>query len=133
MQMEWIVTLHSYWRWIVLLAALAAIILALLVSSGSRPWAGAADRAALVFTIAMDVQLLIGVIVWVVEQRWTGDVVLGWLHPIAMLGAVALAHIGRVRADRATTDRDRGRQAALFFVVSLVVILIAIPLASWPV
>jgi hypothetical protein len=50
-----------------------------------------------------------------------------------MLGAVALAHIGRTRAERAATDRDRGRQTALFFAVSFVVILIAIPLGSWPI
>ena len=81
----------------------------------------------------MDIQFLIGVVVWVSESRWTGDVVLGWLHPLAMLGAVALAHMGRARAERLTLSRDKGRQAALFFVVSFVVILIAIPIGSWPV
>jgi hypothetical protein len=131
--MEWVVTLHSYWRWVVLLVGLGAIVVSLMAASGSRPWDSLADRLSLVFTIAMDIQFLIGVIVWVSESRWSGDVVLGWLHPIAMLGAVALAHIGRTRAERAATDRDRGRQTALFFAVSFVVILIAIPLGSWPI
>jgi hypothetical protein len=83
----------------------------------------------------MDVQFLIGLLVWVSEQRWQGDLGLGWLHPLAMLGAVALAHVGRARADRDrnATSTDKGRQAAIFFTASLLVILIAIPLYSWPV
>ncbi|HEX8218634.1 MAG TPA: hypothetical protein VF914_05410 [Chloroflexia bacterium] len=80
-------------------------------------------------------QFLLGLLVWVTEQRWQGDVALGWLHPIAMLAAVALAHIGRARADldRNATSTDKGRQATIFFAASLLVILIAIPLNSWPV
>jgi len=131
--MEWVVTLHSYWRWVVLLLGLAAIVLALMSAFGSRPWDSTSDRVSLFFTIAMDIQLLIGIVVWISEQAWSKDVVIGWLHPLAMIGAVALAHVGRVRADRAASDHDKGRQAALFFVLSFVVILIAIPLGSWPV
>lgn len=131
--MEWVVTLHSYWRWVVLLVGLAAIVLALISALGSRPWDAVSDRLSLFFTIAMDIQVVIGLIVWISTQAWSGDAVIGWLHPLAMLGAVALAHIGRVRADRATSDRDKGRQAALFFVLSFVVVLLAIPLGSWPV
>lgn len=131
--MEWVVTLHSYWRWVVLLIGLAAIVLALMSASGKRPWDSMSDRTSFFFTIAMDIQFLIGVVVWISEQRWASDIVFGWLHPLAMLGAVALAHIGRARADRTVEDRDKGRQAALFFVASFVVILIAIPLGSWPV
>src|SRR4051794_30196951 len=110
--MEWVVTLHSYWRWVVLLLGLAAIVLALMSAMGNRPWDSLADRASLFFTISMDIQLLIGIVVWISEQAWSGDAIIGWLHPIAMIGAVALAHIGRVRADRAATDRDKARQAA---------------------
>jgi len=131
--MDWVVTLHSYFRWVVLLIGVAAIVISLLAASGNRPWDTAAERLAFFFTLAMDIQFLIGVVVWVSEAKWAGDVVLGWLHPLAMLGAVALAHIGRARADRSTLTRDKGRQAALFFVVSFVVILIAIPIGSWPV
>jgi hypothetical protein len=131
--MEWVVTLHSYFRWVVLVVGIAAIVVSLLAASGNRPWDSTAERLAFFFTLAMDIQFLIGVVVWVSEARWGGDVALGWLHPLAMLGAVALAHIGRARAERSTLAPDKGRQAALFFVLSFVVILIAIPIGSWPV
>lgn len=131
--MEWVVTLHSYWRWVVLLVAIGAIALSLMSAFGSRPWDSLSSRLSLIFTIVMDVQFLIGVIVWVTKSAWSGDAVIGWLHPLAMLGAVALAHVGRARADRATNDVEQGKQASIFFVASLVVVLVAIPFASWPV
>jgi len=131
--MEWVVTVHSYWRWVVLLVGLAAIVLAVMAMTGRRPWDGLSDRLSLFFTITMDIQLLIGIVVWISEQKWSGDVMLGYVHPLAMIAAVGLAHLGRVRADKEREDRLKGQQAALFFVASFVVILIAIPLGSWPI
>ncbi|MDQ3928881.1 MAG: hypothetical protein M3328_07010 [Chloroflexota bacterium] len=130
-----LVNLHSAFRWVVLLTAVLAIAVAVMSATGARRWGILGDRSSLYFTIAMDVQFLIGVLVWVLERRWEGDAALGWLHPLAMLAAVALAHIGRARADRDrnATSTDKGRQAAIFFTASLVVILIAIPLSSWPI
>lgn len=131
--MEWVATVHNYWRWVVLLVGLAAIVLAIMSSTGNRPWDSLSERFTLFFTIAMDIQVLIGLVVWISEGRWSGDLFLGYIHPFLMLGAVALAHVGRARADRAKTDSDRGRQAAIFFVASFVVVLLAIPFAAWPV
>jgi vacuolar-type H+-ATPase subunit I/STV1 len=131
--MEWVATVHSYWRWVVLLVGLAAIVLSVMSMAGNRPWDALTDRLALFFTIAMDVQLLIGVVVWIVEQRWAGDLFLGYIHPLAMIAAVGLAHVGRQRADRASDSRDKGRLATIFFVASFVVILITIPLCAWPI
>ena len=65
--MEWMVTLHSYFRWVVLVVGIAAIAISLMVSMGKRPWDLVADRLALFFAIAMDIQFLIGVVVWVNE------------------------------------------------------------------
>lgn len=131
---EFVTQVHSYFRWIVLIAAIGALVLAMMSATGSRPWDALSDRFSLFFTIAMDIQLLIGLVVWVSEQRWNGsDPVLSFLHPILMIAAIGLAHVGRVRADREKTDRARGTTAALFFGASLVVVLLAIPFASWPV
>jgi len=131
--MEWVATLHSYWRWVVLVVGVSAIVLSVMSMTGNRPWDTLTDRLALIFTISLDIQVVIGLIVWISQQRWSGDLFLGYIHPLLMLGAVALAHVGRAQADRATGDKNKGRLATEFFVASFVVILIAIPLASWPV
>jgi uncharacterized membrane protein YiaA len=130
-----LVNVHSILRWVVLLTALLAIAVAVTSASGARRWGVLGDRSSLYFTIAMDVQFLLGVLVWVLGRRWEGEAALGWFHPLAMLVAVALAHVGRARADRDrnATSTEKGRQAAMFFTASLVVVLIAIPLASWPI
>lgn len=131
--MGWVVTLHSVWRWVVLLLGVGAIVLALMSAARSRPWDALSDRLSFFFTLSMDIQLLIGIVVWVMQSRWNSDLAIGYLHPLAMLAAVGLAHIGRVRAERMASDADKGKQTALFFIASLVVVLIAIPLSSWPV
>jgi hypothetical protein len=52
----------------------------------------------------------------------------GLEHPIAMLTAVSLVHLGRERSER-TTGRARHRAAFVWTVAALLVFAIAIP---WP-
>ena len=49
-----------------------------------------------------------------------------------MLVAVGLAHAGRVLSERVEGSRAKGGRAAAFFAASLLVILVAIPIGSWP-
>ncbi len=129
---EFLLNFHSIFRWVVLLAAVGAIALATLSATGSRPWDALSNSSSLAFTVAMDVQLLIGLALWVAEHRWSiNDAGLTWAHPLLMIAAVGLAHVGRERADKALGDKRRGATAALFFGASLLVILIAIPLYAW--
>lgn len=128
-----LLTIHSYFRWFVLAAALAAIALGALAATGARPWDAVSDRVSLLFTVVMDIQLLIGIVLWVVEERWrVGDLVT-WGHPLAMVAAVGLAHVGRGRIDAANSGRERGVRAAFFFGASLLIVLVAIPFYSWPI
>jgi hypothetical protein len=128
---EFLLNLHGSLRWFVLVFAIAAIVLSILSAIGSRPWDPVADRASLLYTIVLDIQFLVGLILWIVEQRWQIADIVTWGHPVAMLVAVALAHVGRSRSDAAKSDRERGTQAALFFGASLIFILIGIPWYSW--
>ena len=131
--MEVIVTLHNIWRWVVLLVGLGAIALAVMSATGARPWDGVSDRLSFFFTLAMDIQILIGAVVWIGQQRWDGsDTFLSFIHPLLMVVAVALAHVGRARSDRADGSRAKGQQASLFYIASFIVIVVAIPIAHWP-
>ncbi|MEO5954064.1 MAG: hypothetical protein ABIQ44_16505, partial [Chloroflexia bacterium] len=128
--MEILTNIHSIWRWAVLITAVGAVVLSVMAATGSRPWDALSDRFSLFFTIAMDIQFLIGAVVWITGSRWNGEnAYLSFLHPALMIAAIALAHVGRSRADRTKGDKVKGTQAAIFFGASLVVVLIAIPLS----
>src|SRR6266540_108960 len=107
--MEWLVSVHNVWRYAVLIAAIGALALAVLSFIGSREWDRLSDRFALFFTIAVDIQVLIGVLV-----------------------AAGLAHAGRSMSERAEVAKEKGRRATLLFAASLLLMLVAIPLKSWP-
>jgi hypothetical protein len=132
--MEILVTIHDIWRYAVLVAAIGALALSVMAYMGSREWDALTDRFSLFFTIAMDIQVLIGILVWitVTDPQVRGDNFLIWVHPIAMLVAAGLAHMGRALSERALGSRAKGRTATAFFAGSLLVVLVAIPLSSWP-
>jgi hypothetical protein len=132
MELEWLDTLHSIWRYAVLLAGLGAVVVAALAMTGSRSWDALSDRLSFFFPLALDIQFLIGVGVWLLGDWPRSDTFLMWIHPLLMLVALGLAHVGRARSERESGPRDKGRVALVFFAASLLVILIAIPLYSWP-
>jgi hypothetical protein len=124
---------HSWLRWAVILAGLAAVI-----SSGPRDVAASRSaRAGLWFTILLDVQFLIGLALYLFISPNTtaafGDMGAAMHvaatrfflveHPFAMVVAIALAHIARVRAER------RGRSPRMLYAASLIILLVAQP---WP-
>src|SRR5690242_16232694 len=102
--MEFLVTIHGIWRYVVLLTAIGALVLSVMAFMGSREWDPLTDRFSLFFTIAMDVQALIGVLVWITatDPDVVNSAFLRFIHPVAMIVALALAHVGRVRSERAT-------------------------------
>jgi hypothetical protein len=138
-----VLLLHSWLRWAVILLALVAIARAIGGASSRRPWAPADDRAGLLFVIAMDVQLLMGLLLYFALSPITqaalrdfgGAMAVSatryWAveHVFGMLVAVLLAHRGRARAKAIPDHGRRHKVAAVFFVLALVVILVSIP---WP-
>lgn len=140
---ELTLTLHSILRWLVVIAAVLAVARGLLGWSGKRPWSGLDDRLGLIFTIGLDVQLLLGLILYFFLSPITRAAFsdLGGAmsnqtmrfflaeHFLLMLVAVIVAHIGRIRIRKAGADQRKFRQAAIWYGIALVLILAAVP---WP-
>ena len=133
--------LHSWLRGPALLAGVAATVLAFSSRPG-RP-EGGADRAGLIFMILLDLQFLLGVLLYAVFSPTTaaifrdfggamGDPVARfWAveHITLMLVAVVVAHVGRVLARKAKTPQAKRTRALVCFAVATIAILAAIP---WP-
>jgi hypothetical protein len=132
--------LHSYFRWIVLVLALLAVARFVGGWLGNRPFTSGDDGARKFYTIALDVQFLIGLILVFISpivamlfDNFSGGMKVrelrffGVEHVIAMLVAIVLAHIGAGKSKKAATDRAKFKTGAIFFSLSLVAILLGIP------
>ena len=83
--MSLILALHSGWRWVVLLAAVAALVGAVRGTKGLVRF----------FPIAVDLQVLLGIILWVGKGWYASEnLFLKLVHPGFMLLALGAAHMG---------------------------------------
>ncbi len=136
-----VLTLHSYTRWLVLAAMLFALFRAWRGMLGQRAWARADDWAALTFTWVISLQFVLGVILYFVPN---GMAQVAWRdlaaampvrdlrffsleHPIQMLVAITLVHLGSARSRRAHPAARQYRWAVICFTAGALLILAAIP------
>lgn len=133
---------HSYMRWVVVILGVLLIVRSLVGWLGKRSWSEAVGRLGLSFTISMDVQLLLGLLLYGVFSptmqrvfsnfgQAMGDARLRfWAveHIFVMIVAVVLAHIGHITAKRLPEDR-RYRRYAIFAGLAMLAVVLAIP---WP-
>ncbi len=138
-----LLTLHNLTRWLVIIFALVALVRAWGGWLGRREWTTEAERIGLVYTIVLDLQVLFGIILYIYPGTYTfaafGDMGTAMQnavvrfyaveHIFLMLVAVAIAHIGRSVGRKAAEPVARYRRLAIWFTVSLAIILAAIP---WP-
>ena len=129
--MQTLVGLHSLWRWVVLLVVLVALVRGLVGWLRGGAWTDLDRRLTLAAVTAIDIQVLLGVIVWIAGRRWNGTLFLGLIHPLVMLVAVAIAHVGSARLRRESEPAARHRWLALSLLAVLVLVTAAIPSYSW--
>ncbi len=138
-----LLTLHSLLRWVVVILGVIAVVRGFMGWRGNRPWTQTDNRVGLGFVTSLDVQLLIGFLLYVVFSPMTtaalrdfggamGNSVLRFYaveHLFGMVVALVVAHVGRSLARRDRPAAAKHRLAALFFLAALLIIFISIP---WP-
>jgi hypothetical protein len=134
--------IHSWVRWAILILGLIAVVRAIGGRSG-RVWSQGDDAIGKWFIIALDVQILTGLLLYVVLSPITQVAFADfgaamrtpslrfWAveHSLGMAIAVALAHVGRVKIRKASGDHRRHTLAATFYGLALIILLGSIP---WP-
>jgi hypothetical protein len=137
-----VLTLHSWLRWLALLAGVAATIAALRDTT-SPPAKGPADRWGLILMIALDTQLLLGLLLYFVVSPTMASiredfggamkdpVARFWAveHLTMMLGAVVIAHVGRILGRKATSADTKKMKLFVCFGIATALMLLGIP---WP-
>lgn len=132
---------HNLFRWLVLLVLLISIGLAFLGWFRKREWKKSDNIFGLLLTIFMDIQFLVGIILYAFVSPLTKAAFNNFgaamkntelrfyavEHILIMLIAIILVHIGRSKSKRATTPWKKHRAAFIFYTISLLLILAAIP------
>ena len=131
-----VLLVHSWVRWIALVAGIGATAAALGRHSSSGGWGR-------VLTISLDLQMLLGLLLYFVvspnmaairehfgEAMQTPSLRF-WAveHATMMIVALALAHMGRALAAEAATPEARRNRSIVFFGLSTLAMLAGIP---WP-
>lgn len=131
--------LHNLFRWLVLLSAFWVLFTSVR-GLRSLSYSPSDQTAGRVFVSTMDIQLLLGILLY-----WISPLIRSAMtnfgaamqtsqtrfflveHVLLMIVAVALAHIGSVRIRRTPTAPAKHRQALIWYGLSLLVVLLAIP------
>ena len=137
---HYLLVAHSILRWLVVLIALSVAGNMWWRYAKAAPWTGADRRAALIFTSALDIQFLLGIIVYAVSpitreamghmaDAMKSPTVRFFVaeHPMIMLFSLGLAHAGSSIARKAPTDRLKFLRAAGFFTLATGLMLWGIP------
>ena len=139
--MQIFLVLHSLGRWLILLFGIWTVISALSGLASKRNFTNSDDKANLLFMIMMDLQLLIGLIlyfggVWFDRLKHIGDNMKDPMlrfftleHGLMMIIAWVLVHAGRIAVKRSITPSSKFKKSLIYFGIALLIILIAIP---WP-
>lgn len=127
---ETLVTIHSIWRWLVLVGLIAALVYGFTRSSDGPPLDKSTGRPFSFALMILDVQVLIGLLVWIAGSGWQLNVFLAWIHPMGMILALGLGHalVGRASKSGGTG----GYQAAAFGLLgALIIVGGLIPSGAW--
>lgn len=141
-----ILHLHSFWAYLVLGVLLVTVVNSILGLAGKKQFVDKDLRLALFSLIVTHIQLLLGLVLWVVSplglKAITGsgmgvvmkDSILrlnSFEHPLMMIIAVVLITMGFSKHKNKATDTARFKTIVIFYSIALVVVLSRIPWGQW--
>ncbi|HEY3664075.1 MAG TPA: hypothetical protein VGL24_13055 [Chthoniobacterales bacterium] len=132
---------HGLLRWVALAAAVAAILVALSGWGGTKPAGKNLRLASVIFVIVMDIQLLIGLVLFFGASPITRAAMADFgaamkehesrfftvEHTLLMLLAIICAHVGAALSRKSRTDVAKYRGAAVAYLLSLLLMLGGMP------
>lgn len=136
--------LHNLLRWVILLLLVYSILRALVSANTEKPFTKAQVKASLFLMISAHITLVLGLYQWftgaigfkVIQSLGFGEVMKDsnarfWAveHITAMVIAIIFITLGKGVSKKNITDVAKNRQTFIFYILALLLILIATP---WP-
>lgn len=133
--------LHNLIRWVVIAAGVWATLRFWRGWLGRRTWGSGESTAARLFVIVLDVQLLVGIVLYAFFSPLTRgafkdmgaamrDAPVRYFvveHVAVMLIAIVAAHVASARLKRAASDAAKFQIAAMWFGIALAAVLGFVP------
>lgn len=139
-----VLSLHSYWAYLVLIVLLIAAVSAVIKTLGDKEYENNDFRRSLFTLIVSHIQLLIGLVLYFVSpkfQLWGelgGKVMSNSMarlylveHPFINIIAVALITIGYSKHKKKLTSKGKLKTIAIFYSIALLLFLSRIPWSTW--
>jgi hypothetical protein len=140
-----VLNLHSYWAYLVLIVLIIAVVNALVKMFGDKEYAAKDFRIALFTLIVSHIQLLIGLVLYIVSPRLQAFSELGMggvmkdsilrlylvEHPFINILAVVLITIGYSKHKKKLTSKAKIKPIAIFYTIGLLLLLSRIPWNTW--
>ncbi|MBR9998206.1 MAG: hypothetical protein KFF73_04505 [Cyclobacteriaceae bacterium] len=138
---QFILFIHSWLRWFLLLLAIIVIIRAFYGWIGNKDFTISDNKSTIYLVALFHIQLLIGLILYF----FLSPITTGALHDFGMamkypalrywavehifimLLSIIIAQIGRIQIKKAHADRAKFRSSAIYFTLALVLIISRIP------
>ena len=140
---QFLVALHNITRWAVLLLGIFVVIRSFLGWLGKKDWSETDRKAGLFFAISIDIQLLIGFLLYFVFSTWGLKAILqqgmkfvmgqseyrffAIEHAFYMILAMVFAHLGSALPKKVDESQAKFKRAAIWFGLALLLILAGIP------
>lgn len=136
--------LHSYWAYLVLAVLVITTINSIIGFVGDKEYGAKDMRLALFTLITMHIQLLIGIVVWLVSPLGLGYIrengmggmaseirKLALEHPTLMIVAIVLVTVGYSKHKKKLVSKPKFKLLAIFYTLALIAILAMIPWNQW--
>ena len=122
---EFLINAHSGWQYV----ALVALLVSLYLAFRTREMTATAETTYRVTAVVIDIQVVLGIAVWVATSAWSQEFLQAWVHPIAGLAALGVLHavIGRARRSDRETANTTVRNG---LIIALALVVVAIGIAE---
>ncbi|HEX6301258.1 MAG TPA: hypothetical protein VF148_12395 [Acidimicrobiia bacterium] len=92
---EFFLNAHVWWQYVVLVAVVVSLVFAF----RTPMMESTAETVYRLTVVAVDIQVALGIVIWLSNSGWSLGFLRGWLHPILGLAALGVLHafVGRAR------------------------------------
>jgi hypothetical protein len=135
-----VISLHNIVRWLVLILGVIAVLRAYIGWFGKHEWTETDRKIGSYVSIAIDIQVLLGLVLYFISpltkaamSNFGGAMQNHELrffaleHVFYMFLALIFAHMGSMLPKRATDSIAKLRRAAIFFSLTVLLVLLGIP------